>query len=208
MDRTEALALLEKTKLYIPVQVPVSLLEPVDYNPRDIDTEEMNALIASIDEDPDFMKARPVIVNTYEGREFKIIAGQRRWEAHQKMDKVAIWTIFVNVDPNKEKEWNIKDNNHAGRWNDAKLKDVLINLHTEQYPLTSLGFTPTALTDHMYGSELAPANPKDDPDYKGSTPGKKGKVAVGAKIECPECGHSWQYMASSEPSNDGATMDE
>ena len=191
-----ALQQIKNTPLFKIVDVPLNILRPSEYNPRDIDSEEYHSLVNSMKTDPDFIKVRPVIVNTLPEREGVIIGGQRRWEAALDLGWNTIPCIFVSVPLNKEKDWNLKDNNHSGKFNDTRLREMILDLHEENYDLTGLGFNAEQVVMLLDPSTIV-LDPKDDPNYNGTAGRKKKapgiKIAEGAELECPECHTKFTY---------------
>lgn len=178
---------IKNAKLYIPTVVDIDFIKSTDSKSREIDDDEFEALKVSIQEDPDFLKARPPIINTYPGREWIPIAGDKRTKAAKAVGYTKIPVIFVNVEPAKENAWNKKDNHHNGKWNLQGLKDELIQLHGAGFNMNSVGFTPKELVTSMGDFGKLNQSPKDDPENKGTTPSKKGKAVIGAAVECPNC---------------------
>lgn len=170
-------------QLFYTVEFPIENLVAPEYNPRLHSPEKLEALKNSMREDPDFLRVRPIIVNTYEGREGVVIGGSKRLLAAQEMRMETIPVIFVYVPPTKEKAWNVKDNVPTGDWIPEKRKEVLMDLRNDGFDLTTLGLAGGEMVDMMGGLNLDD-NPKQDPEYNGTTPASASK-----DLQCPACGH-------------------
>lgn len=179
--------------LYRLVACDIKLLRHTDSKSRTIDDEEFESLKKSIKEDADFLRVRPPIVNTYPGREGIIIGGDKRTLAAEALGMTQIPVIFVKVDPVKENAWNKKDNHHNGKWNEIELNKELIVLRDANYNLESLGIAPKTLVGMMNFTGKIQSH-KDDPNYKGTTPGKKGKAQAGMRIKCPNCDSEFTFV--------------
>src|SRR6266571_5766312 len=134
----QILAKIKAVKLFTTMSVPVEWLLAPNYNPRSHKEENLEALKLSIKEDPDFFRVRPVVINTYPGREGIVIGGSKRLLAAQELEMARVPGIFVYVDPTKEKAWNLKDNVPTGEWIEEKRKEVLMDLRNDGYDLSSI----------------------------------------------------------------------
>lgn len=173
-------------KLYQLMIAPVEKLKPAEYNPRTIDEPNLIALMNSIDKDPDFMKVRPIIINMYPGREYVVVGGNQRLKAVKELgwDKVPV--VAVSVPLNQEKKWNIKDNVNQGKFDNALLQGMLVEIKDEGMDLTDIGFTPEETVTIM-DLDTSPIDPSDDPENTGTTPRKKKIITV----NCPNCNHEF-----------------
>jgi ParB-like chromosome segregation protein Spo0J len=77
----------------------VADLRPSDRNPRTISTSRFENLKRSLQQDRTFLAARPLLVNTYPGRENIVIAGNMRLLAAQDLgwDEVPV-VVVSNAD--------------------------------------------------------------------------------------------------------------
>lgn len=93
-------------------------------NPRKGSREAIERLAESIKENPAFFEARPILVSDRTG-EFVIIGGERRSEAAAKLGMEKVPTILLQgLTEAEEDEIMIKDNTHAGEWDDKKLQEI------------------------------------------------------------------------------------
>jgi ParB-like chromosome segregation protein Spo0J len=177
----------QSVPLYKTVMVPVDKLVLDDTNPRTVSDDKFDALKRSMIKEPDFIKVRPIIANTFEGREFVVIGGNQRLKAARALKMASVPVVFVHVDRNKETEWNLKDNIPTGDWDRSMLADQLTKLHSEEYDLSGIGFSGLELTDYMQ-LDMTPSDPSNDPDFKGTTPRSKKPI----QATCPDCGKEFE----------------
>lgn len=91
-------------------------------NPRTLDAAAFKALKQSLAQDPDFIKARPLLVTMAEGRKNTVIAGNMRLQAVQALGWVTVSVVEVyDATEEQEQEWMLKDNLHRGEWDFDKL---------------------------------------------------------------------------------------
>lgn len=168
--------------LYSLINCPVDDLHPSDYNPNEADEVGIESLARSIKQNPKWLLARPVIVNTFPGREYIIIAGEKRWLAAKKLGYTKIPAMFVYDDLLQEKADNERDNIHAGTIDPQKEKALLEELRDSGFDLTGIGYNASEMVDHLNisddPSEAAAANPENN----GTTPAQD--------LQCPKCGHT------------------
>lgn len=179
----ELITQLPGIELYKTMQVPLRYMRPSEYNPNELNNDdELLALQKSIQSNPEFFKARPVLLNAAEGREGIIIGGEKRFLAAKKLGWTSSPAMFVLAETlEKEKAWTILDNHHNGEVNALRKKDVFDQLHAAGYDLTSLGHTPMGVQDLMAG---LPNLDKDEEDEEGA-----GSIPSRKWLECPACGH-------------------
>jgi len=100
-------------------------LKPAKNNPRKINTLQMDKLITSIQDNPDYFEARPVIVSNRTGENI-IIAGNQRLAAAKRMDMEQIPTYTIEgLTESREKEIMVRDNISNGDWDYEILIDKL-----------------------------------------------------------------------------------
>jgi ParB-like chromosome segregation protein Spo0J len=98
------------TQATIATRMRVAELRPSDRNPRTISASRFENLKRSLREDPGFLHARPLLVNSYPGRNF-VVAGNMRLRAAQDLGWDEVPVLVVSVPPEIEAQWNLKDNN-------------------------------------------------------------------------------------------------
>lgn len=100
---------------------PLSALKPNPKNPRKATRDAVANLAESIKENPQFFEARPILLSDRTG-EFIIIGGERRSEAAKLLGMESVPTILLSgLTEAEEDEILIKDNTHAGVWDEKKL---------------------------------------------------------------------------------------
>ena len=99
----------------------LSDLKPNPKNPRTADPDAIARLAESIEKNPKFFEARPILLSDRTG-ELVIIGGERRSEAARLLNLKAAPTILMSgLTEEQEDEIMIRDNTHAGKWDEAKL---------------------------------------------------------------------------------------
>jgi hypothetical protein len=100
----------------------LSELKPNPKNPRKSTKEAVEKLAESIKSNPTFFEARPILLSDRTG-ELVIIGGERRSEAAKLLGLTFVPTILLHgLDEAAEDEILIKDNTHAGVWDEQKLQ--------------------------------------------------------------------------------------
>ena len=112
--------------------INVHQLREAEYNPRQLKKEDYMQIKKSIEE---FGFAEPLVVNTYEGREGVIIGGHQRYKIARSLGYEEVPCVQLNLDPEKEKELNIRLNKNTGQFD----YDMLANLFEKQF-LLDVGF--------------------------------------------------------------------
>ena len=96
-------------------------LQPNPKNPRKSTPEQIKKLAESIKANPAFFEARPILLSDRTG-ELVIIGGERRSEAAKLLGMDTVPTILLSgLTETQEDEILIKDNTHAGVWDEQKL---------------------------------------------------------------------------------------
>lgn len=99
----------------------LSEIKPNPKNPRKGTKEAVEKLAESIKANPKFFEARPILLSDRTG-ELVIIGGERRSEAARLLGMETVPTILLSgLSEAQEDEILIKDNTHAGIWDEKKL---------------------------------------------------------------------------------------
>lgn len=112
-------------------------LVPADYNPRkDLKPgdKEYEKLKKSIKE---FGYVDPVIFNERTGR---IVGGHQRLKVLGDLGYETIHTVMIDIDEKREKALNIALNKISGKWDEGRLKDLLIEIDTGDFDIELTGF--------------------------------------------------------------------
>lgn len=121
-------------------QIPITQLIPADYNPRMIDSHELDKLKRSIKEHG-FVE--PVVVN----KDMTIIGGHQRIKAAKELEYTEIPCVVVDLPKNKEKTLNLALNRISGEWDNDKLQQILVEMDDEDRRLT--GFDPEEISKQL-----------------------------------------------------------
>jgi len=92
---------------------PISELIFAEYNPRELTSDQHQQLKDSLTR---FGIVDPVIINTHKDRKDIIVGGHQRTKVWKEMGNKEIPTIEVNLNPEKERELNIRLNKNSGQW--------------------------------------------------------------------------------------------
>lgn len=92
-------------------------IEGLPANPRQWTKEDVRRLAKSIEETPELLNARPLIVIPH-GKEYVVLGGNLRLEAlkYLKWDKAPVYLLPAETVIEKQKEIVIKDNGSFGEW--------------------------------------------------------------------------------------------
>jgi len=98
-------------------------LKLLDRNPRTIKDDDFKKLVQSIESNPDYFEARPLILSDRTG-ELVIIAGNQRYRAAKELKLKQVPTFLIkDLTEQREREIIIRDNVSNGQWD----YDILAN---------------------------------------------------------------------------------
>lgn len=98
-------------------------LTSLDNNPRTISDESFNTLCQSLEDNPDYFNARPLILSNRTGK-LVIIAGNMRYKAAKHIGLAMAPTYLIEgLDEDREEEIILRDNINNGEWDLKKLKE-------------------------------------------------------------------------------------
>lgn len=138
--------------------VPLSRLTPAAWNPRLIRDERFRSLVRSIEEDPEFMRNRPILA-TADGT---IYAGNMRYRAAATAGWTEVPAIIEDIPEAQAKARAVRDNNGWGEWQDEELTELLHDIGNLGGSLDDLGFDRAALSNMLGLDE--PVDGLTDPD--------------------------------------------
>lgn len=92
--------------------VAINKVKPNERNPRVIKDGKYKALVKSIQELPDMLEMRPIIVN----EDYVILGGNMRWKACKEAGLKEVPIIIARWTEDQQKEFTIKDNLSFGEW--------------------------------------------------------------------------------------------
>jgi len=97
-------------------------------NPRYIKDDQFKTLCDSIQDNPEYFEARPIILSNRTGK-LIILAGNQRYKAAKTIGRASVPTILLEgLTEEKEKEIIIRDNISNGNWD----WDILANEWNEE----------------------------------------------------------------------------
>lgn len=126
----------QNNKLEI-VQVPILKLRPSEYNPRKMSAKQEADLTESLKR---FQFVDPIIVNSFPDREEIVIGGHQRLKVAQKLGYTEVPVVYLNLNPEQEKELNLRLNANGGEWDFSLLKNFDLEL------LLDIGFDNNTLS--------------------------------------------------------------
>ena len=151
-------------------QVKLAALKLNPNNPRRIGTKEMERLVKSLQDFPDMLSIREIVVD----ETMTVLGGNMRLQALKKAGaKDCIAKIVSGLSTAQKREFVIKDNGSMGDWN----MDELANMWSD-LPLAD------------WGVDL-PEDWLNDPNFAPGTEADQGRLDEKAPTICPKCGHSW-----------------
>lgn len=161
--------------------IEISSLKQNPINPRQIDKEKFELLKKSLQEFPDMVDARPIVVNKY----YDVLGGNMRLKAMQELGYTSAKIIIVDWPEEKQKEFIIKDNLNYGTWDWKILSSEFdTNLLSDfGLEIPNLEFSPVLNpnfnTDQVTEKDMLRAE---------SGMAIEGKVAETIEVICPNCG--------------------
>lgn len=104
--------------------VPIEKIKPSPNNPRVIRDEKFKKLVKSIEEFPDMLNKRPLIVFTDKDQNFVVLGGNMRLKALKELKYKSVPVILADDWTEEQKaEFLIKDNLGFGEWNWNELNE-------------------------------------------------------------------------------------
>ena len=138
-------------------------LRPAEYNPRKLLTPDDPEYIQIKNSLQEFGYADPIVINS----DGTIIKGHQRRNVMMDLGYTDAEVIVIDIpDKEKEKALNIALNKITGKWDNALLKDLLLELDLDGYDFTVTGFERTELEDLIQALDIPPEAVDDnfDPD--------------------------------------------
>lgn len=134
-------------------------------NPRKINEIKLDELGKSLLENPEFFKARPIIVD----KNLIIWAGNSRFLAAKRVGLTQVPIIQLDLPKEKMQEIMIRDNVNQGEWDTNLLAEWDVNV----------------LVDFGLNIEIEDFNISEDINSENTNSSKKKKK------KCPKCGHEF-----------------
>lgn len=134
-------------------------LRPAEYNPRKRLTPDDPEYIQIKNSLQEFGYADPIVINT----DGTIIKGHQRRNVMIDLGYTEAEVIVIDIpDKEKEKALNIALNKITGKWDNAILKDLLVELDLNGYDFTVTGFERPELEDLIQAIDVPPEAVDDD----------------------------------------------
>ena len=114
-----------------------------------------------------------------------VLVGNHRLMAAKQAGLDTVPVIWVDVDDDEALRILLADNrtNDVASYDDNKLAELLADLAGTERGLAGTGFSPESLDDII--QSLA------GPVFEPASIDEQGRLDEKAKVECPECGHSF-----------------
>jgi len=149
-------------------KLKLSQIKPNPTNPRKNGKVEMERLVKSLQDFPEMMELREIIVDENN----IILGGNMRYRALKQIgEKECIAKIVTGLTVDQKREFIIKDNSAFGQYD----MDALANLWSD-LPLVE------------WGVDL-PEDWGAPPNFEPGTEEDQGRLDEKKPITCPECGH-------------------
>ena len=151
-------------------KLKLSQIKPNPQNPRRIGKTEMERLVKSLQDFPEMLELREIIVDENN----IILGGNMRYRALKQIgEKECVAKIVTGLTFDQKREFIIKDNSNFGSYD----MDALANLWSD-LPLVE------------WGVDL-PEDWQNEPNFAPGTEADQGRLDEKAPTVCPKCGHLW-----------------
>jgi hypothetical protein len=165
--------------------IDINQIKENENNPRVIRHEKFLKLVKSIQDFPEMLELRPIVVN----KDMIIIGGNMRYNAclEAGIDKVPI--VIADLTPQQEKEFIIKDNVSGGEWDYSALKIEWSNTPLEDWGVDNwnvsiTNFEPN-LTPTTNYKEITPEDIEKKNEELTNQYHEESKIEV--QVICPHC---------------------
>jgi len=140
-------------------------------NPRQIDKVDMDRLIKSLQEFPEMMQLREIVVDD----NYEILGGNMRYLALKTIGEAeCIAKIVTGLTPEQKREFVIKDNSQFGSWD----MDLLAN-----------GWDDLPLVEWGVDIPKAWGEPPIETEDKGDPEPEEPQIII-----CPKCKHEFSIL--------------
>jgi len=172
------------------IKVKVSEVKNNPNNPRLIRDDKFKKLVKSIQEFPEMLDLRPVVVNA----EMMVLGGNMRFKAAKEAGMKEVPIIITNLSEEKQRQFIIKDNVSGGEWD----WDVLAN-EWDVEELSDWGinvelsdnFAPNMIPETNYSDVTKEEIQKEAEKLANQMIRERGKI----ECICPECGTEFEIDA-------------
>lgn len=141
------------------INIDINLLNPAEYNPRNLTEEQFNNIKSSLDE---FDFVNPLVVNSNPNRKNILIGGHQRLKVAKELGYKQVPVVYVNLNEQQEKELNIRLNKNTGEWDLDSLSE-----HFTKNELSDWGFDEEELSVLFRNTskKIDSKNNQDDPTF-------------------------------------------
>lgn len=154
--------------------VKIEKLQEHPDNPRTIKSDDFDRLCRSIQDNPEFFEARPVLYN----KKGYVFAGNQRLKAAKTLGLKEIPAILMDIDEEKEVELMMRDNIANGDWDVIQLANFNID-DLKEYGLD--GDILGEVNNYLNGDDFLPDEIEN-----------QGKLDEGKMMICPHCGRDFE----------------
>jgi ParB-like chromosome segregation protein Spo0J len=159
-------------------EIKIEKLKEAEYNPRQMDQEQLNSLKNSIEK---YGLVEPIVCN----QDMTVIGGHQRLKALKELGKTVASCVILDLDKNQEKVLNLALNKIVGDWAQEKL-EKLVNSMKDFEDLYLTGFSNVELSDLIANQNLN----FDLNNGKNKEIDLKGLQDLSFK-KCPNCGYEF-----------------
>ncbi|MCZ8144881.1 ParB N-terminal domain-containing protein [Flavobacterium sp.] len=164
--------------------IEINNLQTNPINPRQIDQGKFELLKKSLQDFPDMVDTRPIVVN----KSYVVLGGNMRLKAMLELGYTTAKIIVVDWSEEKQKEFIVKDNLNYGTWD---------------WKVLSSEFDTDLLTDFGLDIPNLEFSPELNPNFNSDQVTEKdilraeagmsieGKVAETIEVICPNCGNEF-----------------
>ena len=130
-------------------KVKISEVKPNPNNPRLIKDDKFRKLVKSIQDFPDMLNVRPIVVN----KDMIVLGGNMRLKAIKEAGHTEVAVEIVDWSEDKQKEFIVKDNVGYGEWDWDDLANNWDAQELTDWGLDIPNFTTEPNLDELIGQE-------------------------------------------------------
>jgi len=139
--------------------IPITLLNPAEYNPRILTDEQKDNIKKSIST---FGFVNPLVVNNNPNRNNILIGGHQRLKVAHEMGYTEVPVVYLNLTEEQERELNIRLNRNTGEWDLESLAE-----HFTKNELDNWGFDDEELAVLFKNMTKTKTKDNDDEPFEG-----------------------------------------
>lgn len=139
--------------------IPITSLNPAEYNPRILTDEQKDNIKKSIST---FGFVNPLVVNNNPSRNNILIGGHQRLKVAHEMGYTEVPVVYLNLTEKQERELNIRLNRNTGEWDLESLAE-----HFTKNELDNWGFDNEELAVLFKNTSKSIPKGNDDEPFDG-----------------------------------------